>query len=71
MNWLVLVTSFMCYNLDLVQKLTNLNLISLGYLPYLPYLFLKQTLTLAPNKQIFFEGAFSLITTSITSHLDR
>ena len=69
MNWLLLVTSCMCYNLDLVQEMPKLNLTSLGYLHYL---FFKQTFTLTATKQlnVIFKGSFPLITSVIKSHLD-
>ena len=35
MNWLVLATSYMCYNLGLVQIIPILNVTSLECLPYL------------------------------------
>ena len=65
----MLVTSIMCYNLDLVQKMPKLNLTSLGCLAHL---FFKHTFTPTAKKQlnVFFEGSFPLIIPGITSHLD-
>ena len=69
MNYSVLVTSFMYYNLDHVQKMPKMKLTSEGYLLYLTF---KQAFTLCAKKtNVCFEGVFLLINTNVTSsHLD-
>ena len=50
-NYLLLVTSCVCYNLDLILKIPKLKLRSIGYLSYL---FVRQTVGLAAQKQCVF-----------------
>ena len=64
MIWLLLLTYWMCYTLDLTQKIPKLKL---AIVEFIPYLYFMQSFTRAANKylNIFFEGAFPLITRSI------